>query len=691
MKKFTLLLILFGLYFNVSANIDTLSVNISNDTTLTADTIYVSQAITVQSGVTLTINPGVVMLFKGDASNFNSNQGSQAAYILVKGNFVAEGEADNRIKFTAENISEKWGGILFPQGATASVKYSDFSYVNKIDSVENVNYTGALSFQNDSNIVISCSFSNNTTGVYAHNSKLAIFNGIFNDNITAVKADTSVVYVYSTTIADNVNGVYLSDLSTGNVVNSIVYGNTSNQFNGNGSFNVQYSDIEGGYTGSGNASFDPQFKSDYTLNPCSQLINIGSSDTQYLLDNKDFFGKDRVFWTLVDMGAYEHQYVHSYVGSDTSKYSICGGDSVLVDGTWYTHDTTFINTFNNAVNYCDSTIVIEIEEHEVPTLSFQYDNPEDSIVCLGKYSKVTAVISPEDPNATYSWASSDTSENLIVLNNINCKMKMDDINKMYYCEVQSNGCTVKDSVAADVYPPVQFYLGNDTSVCRGYVISAEPGMASYEWSNGYYDNALEVVESGTYSVTVFDNNNCRNVSPTVNITVKASPVVDFIEDTIKIYEDGFTILGGASGDIDTYTWSTGETTPTINVDASQLSVGNHTYWLRCEYTSSGCVASDTVIVTVMEGVGVNELETTKAINIYPNPANNNFNITGEFVNQGNVSVSLTDINGKIISINNLGKTSVINEKIDVSDLDKGMYFVKIVYNDKVAIYKLSIR
>ena len=690
MKKLSLLLILFGLYAKVFAGIDTLSVNIVNDTTLTNDTVYVSQAITVSSGVTLTINPGVVMMFKGDASNFNANQNSEAAYILVKGTLVANGEAGNRIIFTAANQSEKWGGIIF-NTSSASLKYCDFSYVNKIDSVENNNYYGALNFVNDSNNVFACNFSNNTTGIYTHNATVTSYNNIFANNVTALKADTSNLYVYSTSIADNANGIYLSDMSSAKIVNSIVYGNTSEQLFGTGTFTVEYSDIENGYTGTGNLALDPQFTAEYKLNPCSQVINMGSPEASYLLENTDYFGNDRLFWTLVDLGAYEHQYVHSYVSSDTSKYYICNGDSVEIDGTWYTHDTTFINTFNNAVNYCDSTRVIDVIEATAPTLSFELENPEDTMVCFGDRVVVTAVVSPEQEGITYNWSSTDTSESLIILNGgVSCKNKYDAYNKKYFCEIVANGCVVKDTVDVGVYPAVNFDLGNDTSVCRGYVLSVDEGMMSYQWNTGSVENSITVVESGTYKVTVNDEHGCRNESYAVTVDVKPSPVVEFLDDTIKIYQDGFTILGGASGDIDTYLWNTGETTPTINVDAAALSVGAHTYWLRCDY-NNGCSASDTVVVVVMEGVEVNEIETVAGINIYPNPAVNTINLSAEFTKNSNLNINITNLAGQVVYTKDLGNTSSLKQQIDISNLPKGMYFININFDGKTNIYKISVQ
>lgn len=74
-----------------------------------------------------------------------------------------------------------------------------------------------------------------------------------------------------------------------------------------------------------------------------------------------------------------------------------------------------------------------------------------------------------------------------------------------------------------------------------------------------------------------------------------------------------------------------------------------------------------------ENLSVIENESSK-IKIYPNPVNGNLTVNG--INQDNVSLLLFDITGKIVYQN---KLNVNQNKIEisVSNLEKGVYFIKI--------------
>ncbi len=680
MKRITLLLITIGLYISSFATIDTLNVNITNDTILNADTVYVGQEIVIETGNTLTIAPGVVLIFKGDTA-FNKMQNTVAGYFYVKGNINAAGLFDNRITFTKAD-SLNWGGILFHNSADSSLlKYCNISYGGGIDSVENVNYKGAVSVTNNKVKIYSCNFTDNGNAVYLNGANINLYNNIFANNNTAVMTLASDFFMGNNTISDNTNSLVCTSSSSPTIINSIIYGNTNMPVWDNAT--VTYSDVEDGATGTGNLNIDPEFTSMYKISACSGVINYGSTDANMILDNKDFFGNDRVFDVVVDMGAYENQFEHSYyVSTDTTTYSICG-DSIEINGTWYSNDTTFQTTYSPAVNYCDSTVNIVVKEFTYPTITF---SPADTIVCLNQQFPLFASISPEYPSATYSWTTN--TDTVVVDTGSYVQAIMDSYTKQYYLTVNIDGCTLTDTASTNVFDEYVINLGPDsTDVCRGYVIDAGAGQKSYEWSTGETTNAITVLTTGLYEVTVIDTNSCRNIAQ-VYVPILPSPVVDFENDTVKIYTDGNTVLGGVSLGYDSYLWNTGATTPFITVNGS-IGIGNHPYWLYCSFTN-GCEASDTVIVKVLDGVNVNELNTTNGINVYPNPSNGVFNVSGEFSTNNNVTITVLDITGKTVLIKKLDNVSILNQEIDLSSNNKGIYFVKINNNDKTATYKVTV-
>jgi hypothetical protein len=93
--------------------------SITTDTTWTAanSPYVVSNNITVASGVTLTIDPGVTVLFNAGAG------------MVVNGRLLAEGDPTNQIGFTRSGTSGTWNHIVFNANAiTSRIAHAEFDY-----------------------------------------------------------------------------------------------------------------------------------------------------------------------------------------------------------------------------------------------------------------------------------------------------------------------------------------------------------------------------------------------------------------------------------------------------------------------------------------------------------------------------------------------------------------------------------
>ena len=74
-----------------------------------------------------------------------------------------------------------------------------------------------------------------------------------------------------------------------------------------------------------------------------------------------------------------------------------------------------------------------------------------------------------------------------------------------------------------------------------------------------------------------------------------------------------------------------------------------------------------------------------SFNIYPNPAQNNFSI--EFKSNTEGSVRIFDISGKVVFSSTINS---INQTIDCSNLNNGLYIVQIEANGTLTSQKLNI-
>ena len=143
---------------------------------------------------------------------------------------------------------------------------------------------------------------------------------ITNNTITGNSLDGILNYYHSSpTITNNTitgnsrRGIYNWDSSSPTVTNSILWDNGQEIYNSNSTPVVTYSDIEGGYTGTGNIDADPLFVNpgagDYHLQSTSPAIDTGDNAAAIAAGlTTDFEGDPRI-WPLggvVDMGADEY-------------------------------------------------------------------------------------------------------------------------------------------------------------------------------------------------------------------------------------------------------------------------------------------------------------------------------------------------------------------------------------------------
>ena len=133
---------------------------------------------------------------------------------------------------------------------------------------------------------------NNGGGIYLSTSSnlalvnCAIFGNTAGGNAGALENFNSTIQIQNCTVAENTTGtvsglgaVYeIGEAAILDIVNSIVWGNTGTQINiVSGSCTVSYSDVQGGWTGTGNLNENPDFMPgpvcDYYLNSASPNIS----------------------------------------------------------------------------------------------------------------------------------------------------------------------------------------------------------------------------------------------------------------------------------------------------------------------------------------------------------------------------------------------------------------------------------
>jgi hypothetical protein len=79
------------------------------------------------------------------------------------------------------------------------------------------------------------------------------------------------------------------------------------------------------------------------------------------------------------------------------------------------------------------------------------------------------------------------------------------------------------------------------------------------------------------------------------------------------------------------------------------------------------------------------------VQVYPNPAKNDIVVSMNFNEMTDATLTLVDMTGKTIFTKDLGKTNNFSEKINVSNLAKGLYQVNIKTSNGIVSKKISIQ
>ncbi len=225
-----------------------------------------------------------------------------------------------------------WGGGIYAQG--------DFNLIGSQVSDNSSGAGGGLFIESADNVFIGSSvISNNSAGGYGGGfnildvDRALLDNNLICNNSAINKGgglylESSNTYFLNNTISNNMS----TDLAGGifsvvnasysdTVMNTIVWGNVATNADSSitGDMVVNYSDIEGGFTGEGNINSNPLFTApsvgagvlfngtaaNWSLQESSPCINSGNPDLSY--NETDLIGYPRVdcLSDTVDIGAYE--------------------------------------------------------------------------------------------------------------------------------------------------------------------------------------------------------------------------------------------------------------------------------------------------------------------------------------------------------------------------------------------------
>jgi hypothetical protein len=272
---------------------------------------------------------------------------------------------------------------------------------------------------------------------------------------------------------------------------------------------------------------------------------------------------------------------------------------------------------------------------------------------------------PSASATTYQWYKNGTLITGATQNSLNI---VDSGN--YYVMVDNGICAVQSStrnVRINAIPTAiistvdSTFCTGDSSVLNAIVVAG----ATYQWNKN--NVALTNANSNTYiakstgSYNVFVTlNTCSKISNAVNVTEKLLPAVPVITRNVNVL---------TSTSATSYQWFKN------GLAISGATQQNYTVTSSATYTvevtgTNGCKNISAGLFVIPTGINVSAI--TNIVSAYPNPVHRNLNLNFGDYNMHEIIVY--DASGRVLkSLHETDSKAVI----DFSDVDAGIYFVKV--------------
>ncbi|NRA49861.1 MAG: hypothetical protein HRU12_12070, partial [Phaeodactylibacter sp.] len=337
----------------------------------------------------------------------------------------------------------------------------------------------------------------------------------------------------------------------------------------------------------------------------------------------------------------------------SGEFSFCTGESTTLFAPagmtylWENGDTTQSISVDTIGNYgltitdaegCMSSSSVEVSEDALPEPEIQGISAfcPDSTVTLGLNT----------PFQTYLWSSGADSATIEVSTAEIITVEVTNV----------AGCIGFDTLETQIFTAPTVSILGDTAFCAGDSIGLESDgvFPLYSWSNGAGENAIDINEPGTYSLTITDDNGCP-AQTSVTIVENALPQPEITGADFFCAGDS-AVLEATPG-FQNYVWDDGSNETTLTIVAQGTSFVTVTDANGCEGAASYFV--DEIALPEPQIDGVPEFcpgtsTTLVASAIFNTYAWSTGDTTGTTVvsQPGNVTLTVTNIQGCI------GSTSI---------------------------------
>src|SRR5688572_18899587 len=269
---------------------------------------------------------------------------------------------------------------------------------------------------------------------------------------------------------------------------------------------------------------------------------------------------------------------------------VCGGTSIVLNSSAIGSTNTFLwqdgstnptfTAITNGLYWVQATNSMGCTARDSINVTFKsipaYNLGNDTSICASDSLLLNATVTGA---TSYLWSNGATTPTINVWQQ-----------GLYWCTVNKEGCTFRDSLTLTSIAIPVVNLGSDISVCGNnpILLDATYPNCTYLWQNGSTSPTFIANTSGLYWVEVKNSSGCEK-RDSITIAFNSLPVFNLGADTAICSSDTVTLNATVPTAV-SYLWSTGATSATIKV----FQAG--TYW--CE-VNNGCIFRDTLVITAV--------------------------------------------------------------------------------------------
>ena len=229
------------------------------------------------------------------------------------------------------------------------------------------------------------------------------------------------------------------------------------------------------------------------------------------------------------------------------------------------------------------------------------------------------------------------------------------------CQIQAAG-----------FPCSCFGICDGSAVCTMF---GGTGPYTFVWSpGGQTTPSVMGLCAGTYTVTGTDAVGCM-VTATATVTQPAQIIVTTTGNAASCPSccDGLAaaFASGGTGAY-TYTWTGPNNYTSSNQTINNLCAGTYTC---CVTDANGCSACATYVVNFSTGIA--NSAASGNLDVFPIPATDFISVKEGFAISSSVVISISNILGETVITRSVSHAIEINETINLSGLDAGIYFVTV--------------